>query len=204
MATNDKKVEPIGTRYGRPIYRTNPSIPNAGEVRTRSRVVPLVNGDRAMVVNATGEILGSAQATYAWAEEVDQTRFVKLFLDGIRQTVGLSKAGLAVFELVYMQMRSNPGIDRIELNLFDAKDRGIVERTFRRGLGELLEREFLYASPTDGVFFVNIRYLFNGNRLNFIRQYYLKGSRDPDPAQGALDFDDQPPMLGNGDEPGAQ
>jgi hypothetical protein len=30
---------------------------------------------------------------------VDATRFVKLFLDGMKQAAGLSKAGMAVFEL---------------------------------------------------------------------------------------------------------
>ncbi|HTW95743.1 MAG TPA: hypothetical protein VMD30_13155 [Tepidisphaeraceae bacterium] len=50
------------------------------------------------------------------------------------------------------------------------------ERTFRRGLRELLEREFLYRSTSDGVFFINIRFMFNGDRLAFVRTYHLKGT----------------------------
>jgi len=38
----------------------------------------------------------------------------------------------------------------------------------------------------DGVYFVNIRYMFNGDRLTFIRGYKLKGSG----TQGELPLDD--------------
>ena len=109
-----------------------------------------------------------------WEEEVDSSRFVKLFLDGIKQAAGLSKAGMQVFELVYLQMRAAPGSDEIKLNLYVAMDHGISKRTYHRGVRELLEKEFLYRSPSDGVFFVNIRFMFNGDRLAFVKSYHLK------------------------------
>jgi hypothetical protein len=55
-----------------------------------------------------------------------------------------------------------------------AKDHGISDRTYQRGVRELLEKEFLYRSPSDGVFFVNIRFMFNGDRLAFVKTYHLK------------------------------
>jgi hypothetical protein len=57
-----------------------------------------------------------------------------------------------------------------------ANDHGLTNRTYWRGLRELLEKEFLYRSPSEGVFFVNIRFMFNGDRLAFVRTYHLKGS----------------------------
>lgn len=71
---------------------------------------------------------------------------------------------------------ANPGSDEIKLNQYLAKDHGISDRTYQRGVRELLEKEFLYRSPSDGVFFVNIRFMFNGDRLAFVRSYHLKGS----------------------------
>jgi len=62
---------------------------------------------------------------------------------------------------------------------------------FRRGRRELLEKEFLYRSTTDGVFFINIRYMFNGDRLAFVRTYHLKGSGQ----QTELPIDDATPPL---------
>lgn len=44
----------------------------------------------------------------------------------------------------------------------------IPERTFRHCLRQLLEREFLYEILVDGIYFVNITYMFNGDRLAFV------------------------------------
>jgi hypothetical protein len=40
-----------------------------------------------------------------------------------------------------------------------------------------LDKEFLFRSPEDGTFFVNIRYMFNGDRLAFVKAYHLKDSQ---------------------------
>jgi hypothetical protein len=135
-----------------------------------------VPGGKASVIvdNSTGELKGIGGMGIWWEEEVDSTRFVKLFLDGIKQAAGLSKAGMQVFELVYLQMRATPGSDEIKLNLYVAMDHAINTRTYHRGVRELLEKEFLYRSPSDGVFFVNIRFMFNGDRLAFVKTYHLK------------------------------
>lgn len=55
---------------------------------------------------------------------------------------------------------------------------------------ELLEKEFLFRSPSDGEFFVNIRFMFNGDRLAFVRSYHHKESgvqRELPFAQAAAD-----------------
>ena len=59
------------------------------------------------------------------------------------------------------------------------------ERTYQRGLRELLENEFLYRSPSADVFFVNIMYMFNGNRITLAKSYYLRDKG----LQGELPFD---------------
>ena len=42
--------------------------------------------------------------------------------------------------------------------------------------GNFSKRNSSFRSPSDGVFFVNIRFMFNGDRLAFVRSYHLKGS----------------------------
>lgn len=165
----------ITTKRGFPVYRTNPSIPTSNGLPTRSRRIEVPGGKGAVIVDhSTGEIKGIGGMGFWWEEEVDTTRFVKLFLDGIKQAAGLSKTGIQVFELVYYQMRANPGSDEIKLNQYVARDHGISDRSYQRGVRELLEKEFLYRSPSDGVFFVNIRFMFNGDRLAFVKSYHLK------------------------------
>ena len=167
------EVLAIAEKRGIPVYLSNPSVPSQEEI-SRPRKAQLGNEQRGLIINeGSGEILGTGGAVvYEW-EEVDKERFVKLFLAGLKQAAGLSRAGLAVFELVYNALREAPGQDTVRLSVMTA---GMKKTTYYDGLRELLKKEFLYRSPWDGTFFVNIRYLFNGDRLAFVKAYHLKGS----------------------------
>jgi len=166
----------VTTKRGLPVYRVNPSIPPSNGLATRHKRFEVPGGKAAVIVdNTSGEIKGIGGVGFWWQEEVDASRFVKLYLEGIKEACALSKAGMQIFELVYHQIREHHGHDKIELSQYLAHDSGLNERTFRRGLRELLEKEFLYRSTSDGVFFININYLFNGDRLAFVRTFHLKG-----------------------------
>jgi hypothetical protein len=131
------------------------------------------------VDDTTGELVGQGVRHFMKFEEVDASKFVKLFLDGMKQAAGLKpKSGMVVFEIVYRLLQEKPNTDEVALSWRLATDLGyrIPERTFRDGLRQLLEREFLYESLVEGVYFVNIQYMFNGDRLTFIKGYKLKNS----------------------------
>lgn len=171
-------------KNGTPVYATNPSIPNKSEI-TKARRTQVGDDRQGMVIDpGTGEILGRGGAYVYEFEEVDKDRFVKMYLDGVKQATGLTKAGLAMFEIVYNQMQDNPGEDKVHLSYMTAD---IGKSTYYRGVKELLEKEFVYKSPYDGVFFVNIRYMFNGDRLAFVKGYHLKGAT----TQGEFALEDQ-------------
>ena len=129
-----------------------------------------------IIEEGTGEILGKGAACFYEFEEVDSERFVKLFLSGVKKAASLSRAGLTLFEFVYNQMRENPNSDKVELSFYAANKAapGLKDRTYRRGVRELLESEILYRSPSDGVFFVDIRCMFNGDRLGFVNAFHLR------------------------------
>jgi len=181
-----KQAGAVMHRMGVPIYEKNPSVPSKGEI-TRPRRAQIGDEHKGLVINGSGEVLGNGAAVaYEW-EEVDAERFVKLFLSGLKQASGLSKSGLTIFEVVYNQIRQNPNVDEVRLSYYTASKyiQGLAERTYRRGLRELLDREFLFRSPEEGMFFVNIRYMFNGDRLAFVKAYHLKGAK-PQPEQLSL------------------
>src|SRR5271154_2028219 len=179
----------LAEKRGVPIYTSNPSIPSADEIRKpkRTRLGTELKG--LVVDSGSGEILGHGGAmVYEW-EEVDKERFVKLYLAGLKQAAGLSKAGLAVFETVYKQVRERPGQDTVPLDSYSSSLHPV---TYRRGLRELLEKEFLFRSPNPGLFFVNIRFMFNGDRLAFVKGYKLKKDQ---PTLPGLDLDQQPSTV---------
>jgi hypothetical protein len=185
----------VDERYGVPVYQTNPSIPSESEIK-RSKRAQIGTETKGLVVDSgTGEILGHGGAiAYEW-EEVDKERFVKLYLAGLKQAAGLSKAGLAVFETVYKQVRERPGQDTVPLDSYSS---GLHPVTYRRGLRELLEKEFLFRSPNPGLFFVNIRFMFNGDRLAFVKGYKIKKDQ---PLLPGLDVAESPtlPLIGSRD-----
>lgn len=172
MAVNIQ-IEAYGERNGVPFYKTNPSVPAAGSVQTRTRTTQVAKGGKAVVINATGEVLGKASIAFMQSEEVDPEKFVKLYMEGVRQVTGLSKAGTSVCEMVYDQMQKNPNNDHIIMAYSLAKEIGLAERTFRRGLKDLIEKQIIFASPAEGMYFLNIQYMFNGNRLHFVKSYHL-------------------------------
>jgi hypothetical protein len=200
--TGNELVEvELQSRRGFKRYARNPSVPARGLPQTRMRAVKIPGAEKGVLFadGGTGELIGAGVRHFFKFEEVDASRFVKLFLDGMKQAAGLSKAGMQVFELVYRQLQEKANSDEIALSWHLAKTLGldIPERTYRHGLRQLLEREFLYESLVDGLYFVNIRHMFNGDRLTFVRGYKLKKARE----QGVLPLDDLealpvPEMIG--------
>lgn len=182
----EQELQPEGAvseKRGVPIYRTNPSIPDEHEIK-KSKRARIGTEQKGLVVDTgTGEIIGRGGAVvYEW-EEVDKERFVKLYLAGLKQAAGLTKAGLAVFEIVYNQIREKPGSDVVMLSVTEST---LPRTTYFRGLRELLDNQFLYKSTYDSKYFVNIRFIFNGDRLAFVKGYKLKDDRQQQPALPGL------------------
>ncbi|MFM7852978.1 MAG: hypothetical protein ACKO96_13950, partial [Flammeovirgaceae bacterium] len=72
-----KNTDIIGNKQGIPVYKTNPSVPNATDISRRKKVK---YGDekKGFVVDAgTGEVLAVGGMGFYQFEEVDDTRFVK-------------------------------------------------------------------------------------------------------------------------------
>lgn len=134
--------------------------------------------DRMMIVSEeTGEVI--APAGFHEVVEVDKTQFVKLYINGVRAFQGLTNAGAKVFEIIYRAVQDRPGKDVIALH-FSSLDQDITpisRATFNRGMNELLDKKFIAESLMPGIFFLNVDYLFNGNRLAFIKEYRIKGSK---------------------------
>lgn len=138
----------------------------------------------------TGEIHPTA-GIYT-VEEIDQAQFVKIYPATIAATYGLTKTGLRVFQEIlvqYQNMKMSGGyIEDVRLFWFDGGLDGraldMSEKTFQRGLKELLTNGFL--SPRmPGIYWVNPVLFFRGDRVRFIKEYRIKSGlqsvpvRDP-------------------------
>ena len=177
----NKETEPL-TRYGKPVYETNPSV--TGRIPTRIvSSAPQKGGTAYLLASDTGEVVGRGAFGFIEETEVDSEQFVKVYLAGIKQYAQLSKAGAMMFEYVYREISGRAGKDKdtVTLNYFLAKraDENLARRTYERGMTELLDKEFLYRSVAADVYFVNVRFMFNGDRMVLAKAYRRKGAPAP-------------------------
>lgn len=182
------------TRYGKVIYETNPSI--VGNFPIRIKPKQQKKGVQAyMVSQGTGDVI--AQGSFSFVEEiaVDEAQFVKIYLDGIRQHTQLTKAGAELFEFVYREMSGLKGKDKdtviINLLLAQRWKPALSKRTYERGINELLEKEFLFRSLAADMYFINIRFMYNGNRINKVKSYFIQDKQQalPDKQTDLLDIE---------------
>lgn len=176
-------LEGVVNRRTLPEYESNPSVPVASQsAKIGTRRLTNKAGDKCMVVSESGEVL--APAGFHEVIEVDRTQFVKLYVGGVTVFNDLSAAGTKVFRMVYKFILNNPNTDQILLHHKVVKS--IPKTTFEKGLTELLSKEILYRSTLPSLFYLNINYMFNGDRLALVKEYRLKSEIDNDYKQETL------------------
>lgn len=162
-------------------FETNPFARNA--------VVHTVTGKRMVFANPSEDTTRFAMVSREDGEDhgdisfgrritVDKTNFLKFYADGVRMFLGLKSAGIKVFMIIYQQLLDSREFqqDKILLNydmLEDDIQETISRATFFRGIAELKKVHFLAPTPADSTFWINIDYVFKGDRLTLVNQYIL-------------------------------
>lgn len=184
------------SRRGLPMYRTNPSIKIAMQgQKTGVKRISNPKGDEMIVSNsATGEIITGVNVGFHQNVKVDKTQFVKLYIQGVSAFVGLSKAGGRVLEMVLAESGNQVGKDTIFLSPRIALEVFLIPMaTFMRGMKELLVKEILFEHIDENWYYININYIFNGDRLAFLKTYELDTGEvaedTENPNQGLLPFE---------------
>ena len=168
------------SRRGNPKYKKNPFIKEAVENTTvGQKRISSSNGERLMIVGEeTGEI--KAPAGFHHIVEIDKTQFIKVFKNGVKAFANLSNAGARVFSILYDEMQNNINKDVVFLNfsVIDQEKEKISSATFYRGMNELIDSKFIAESEATNLYFVNPAFIWNGNRLAFIKEYRVVGTTD--------------------------
>ena len=163
-------TESLKKRRGTFVYQCNPFMT---QIQVRSKRVTNKRGNMSLVDNDTGAIATSI-AGFWETEEVDSAKFVKLFINGVKALKELTSAGTKVFEVLYLGVQNNIEKERIYMS-FSSVDQDVTpmsESTYMRGMKELINKEFLAATPHVGMYWLNPDFIWNGDRLAFVKQYY--------------------------------
>lgn len=145
------------------------------QISSKRRYVRSGRADE-LISSTTGEVMGVA--TIHQVEERDDAEFVKVFAAGVSASYELTKTAQRVFQVVLDQYQRTPMsrgfADHVNLFWFgdgiEGRDVGMSEKTFQRGLKELLSKRFLYPKgPT--AFWTNPALFFKGDRVMFVKEY---------------------------------
>lgn len=154
------------------------------QITTKRRYVRSGRADE-LINSSTGEI--SHISTIHQVEERDDAEFVKVFAAGVAASYDLKKTAQRVFQVVLDQYQRTPMsrgfADHVNLFWFDdgidGRDVGMSEKTFQRGLKELLEKRFI--SPKGpAAFWTNPALFFKGDRVMFIKEYRRRSTAKAD------------------------
>lgn len=157
------------------------------DVPVKRRRVRSGLAEKTLVDLQTGEV--TAASVVHQIEEMDSDQFVKVFAAGIAASFELTKSGARTFQAVLQEYEQTPMhggfADSVHLFWFgdglSGRSCGISEKTFQRGLKELLAKGFL-APKSPSTFWVNPALFFKGDRAVFVREYRRK-ARAPEPAK---------------------
>ena len=186
MSTNDlksKKSEPKLQEFNlRKLKYTPDSNPLLvkSEVALRTGLVR-TGGYQDLINTATGEV--ESTSVIHKRKVLDDEHFVKMFSAGIAASFELNRTAQRVLTAVLAAYQRSPMkggyVDWVELYWFgeglEGHDIGMSEKTFQRGLKDLLARKFLAPrSPT--TFWTNPHLFFRGSRALFITELVREGS----------------------------
>ena len=175
MAKTYKRLDtPIQTHF------TNPSVRQLEDDFQIRKSKKFINGNRALIITdaRTGEqTAGQVGATFIEERTVDAEQFIKFYTLGIDELMNLSGPGLKVFKLVDLMMLEKPNADMFVLDFKALVIRKLwdwSQTTFISGVNELLSKQILFKAIESSNYFVNIRFFFNGDRINVVKSYKLK------------------------------
>ena len=162
----------------------------AKNIVAKRKVTSIANN---LADTATGEV--HQMSGIMTVEEVDEAHFVKVFLAGTAAAYELTKTAFRVFHEVlnqYQKMKMSGGyISEVSLFWFDGGLDGRIldmsEKTFQRGLKELLKKGFLYPKQPN-IYWVNPALFFRGDRVRFIKEYRIKRISAVNETGGTIEY----------------
>ncbi|VWB72759.1 hypothetical protein BPS26883_03460 [Burkholderia pseudomultivorans] len=169
-------------------YKENPSIAQA-MVNTKKGAKPIFNqgsGTDFSVYSHNSEEMKSIALDFVSKKVVDRDKFIKIYIHSLPVLSELKNSTKILFQYILMSLSEEVGKDQIYMSYDDysvnvsqwplmAK---VSRTTYFSCINELLAKGVIYKSYKTNIYFINIAYIFNGDRLTFIEEYTLKKEND--------------------------
>lgn len=169
-------------------YKENPSIKTAMVNTKKGAKFVFGNNnqtDISIYENNTEE-LKTLTLDFCAKRVVDKDEFIKIYIHSLPVLSELKNSTKILYQYILYLVHQSIGQDRFYISYKDYCERvesnkylvKVSQATFYRALDELLEKQLLFKSNLTNLYFINIAYVFNGDRLRFITEYQLKNTND--------------------------
>jgi hypothetical protein len=175
-------------------YSYNTKEVNMLNLRTvqKSDTNPLVRSSDVKIINRTGrtvaqgefvsvlsgEVVGGTEVREV--RQVDPESFVKVYNEGIKAAFSLTSAGFKMFLVVLdLVEQGKYKTDSIRIHYSEVQTPDgtkLSQPTFSRGMGELLNKGFIWPSTKVNMFWICPHMFYKGDRISFIKEY-VKSSK---------------------------
>ncbi|MDN7678016.1 MULTISPECIES: hypothetical protein [Burkholderia cepacia complex] len=172
------------------IYSENPSIAQA-MINTKKGIKPIFSNNSQTSIaiqEETEDDLKSIVLDFTTKKIVDKDQFIKIYIHSFPVLAELKNSTKILFQYILMSLSEQVGKDQLYLSYASYVE--FVEKyplltkvsraTYFNCLNELLENNILYKSKLTNIYFINIAYVFNGDRLRFITEYQIKKEKSSD------------------------
>ncbi|MFA5681129.1 MAG: hypothetical protein WC999_07335 [Hydrogenophaga sp.] len=169
-------------------YKENPSIALAKE-NTKHGVKTIFGKKEHSTYHILAQELENKNETedtitFSKKQIVDQDQFVKLYIAGFEALSNLKNSTKLVYTYIFNQIRQEVGKDIFYFSFKNYESFCEIEKisklskaTFHRSMNELMEKEVIFKSDMSNLYYINIAYVFNGDRLKFIQEYELEKTK---------------------------
>ena len=157
-------------------YKTNPSINQLTLKPGVKLLFPQIQDSAYCVIAEnldTGDSLEKT-LTVAFKKKIEKEPFVKIFQEGFFAISLLGEASSLFFSYVMFNISKEVGKDQVYLSYEDyvtfceaTKSKQASERTYFNSIKKILESRLLFKCTSTNLYFVNVCYLFNGDRIKF-------------------------------------
>lgn len=158
-------------------YKENPFLgPEVLTIPRSKGVFKVGKSEKLIVDEKTGEI-ESIAAIYGY-EERDKEGFKKIFVAGIRSMMDMSATGTKAFAFILDCLRINEATIYINIPKMAESCKWKTTSQCYSGLGELIANKIVAPSEEPNLWFINPKFVFNGDRLLFMKEYRIKKEKE--------------------------
>ena len=164
-----------------PVFDINPFVENSIEriqehTKSKNRYIKGSKGVEHVVVNSsTGEI--EAHSAFLQHIEVDDDKFVKLYLSQFSAFWGLNKSAIRVFDYIMNVLIPNKDFVYIDMQEALKHTKYKSPKMIYLGLANLVELGVIARTHNHMKYFTNPLMFFNGNRITFAKTYVRKKTK---------------------------